>query len=87
MAAAVDLDDPAESIAETWRRVGAVAESLDLTRPGYDAIRHIVRRNRWRRAEMRRALAPVVSDLLQGRFSPYDVERIVEAITLARADP
>jgi hypothetical protein len=36
---------------------------------------------------MRRALAPVVSDLLQGRLSPYDVERLVEALTLARADP
>jgi hypothetical protein len=83
VAAAIALDDPGESMAETWRRVGGVAESLDLTRPGYDSIREIVRAHRRRRTEMRRSLAPVVSDVLQGRVSPYDVQKLVEALTLA----
>jgi hypothetical protein len=84
VAAAVALDDPSESMAETWRRVGLVAERLDLTRPGYDAIREIVRMSRRRRAEVRRSLAPVVTDVLQGRMSPYDVEKLIDALVLPR---
>ena len=84
VAAAVALDDPSESMAETWRRVGLVAERLDLTRPGYDAIREIVRMSRRRRAEVRRSLAPVVTDVLQGRVSPYDIEKLIDALVLPR---
>lgn len=83
-AAAHALDEPHQAVAETWRIVGAVAEELNLPRPGYDTIRLIVRRHRRRRAEIRELLDPVLGDLAQGRLSPWDVERILEAAAVAR---
>lgn len=85
--AAVALDDPGRPIAETWRQVGLVAVELDLPRPGYDTIRIIVREHRRRREEIRSMLDPVVSDLLQGRVSAWDVERLVEAAALSGEPP
>jgi hypothetical protein len=82
--AAVRLDDPREPMAETWRRVGAVAEELGLTRPGYDSIRLIVRDHRRAREEIRAHLEPVLSDLLQGRMSAWDVQRLIDAATVQR---
>jgi hypothetical protein len=70
-------------MAETWRKVGALAVELDLPRPGYDTIRLLVRAHRRRRAEIRALLEPVVGDFLQGRVSTWDVERLIEAAALA----
>jgi len=84
--AAVNLDDASSPIAETWRKVGLRAEELDLPRPGYDTVRLIVRDHRRRHAEVRRLLEPVVGDLLQGRLSAWDLQRVIEAAQLARAD-
>lgn len=35
-------DDPAQPIAETWRRVGAVADEIGLFRPSYSHLRRLV---------------------------------------------
>lgn len=86
-AAAVALDDSQHPVAETWRKVNLLAEELRLPRPGYDTIRLIVREHRRRRAEIRELLDPVVADLLQGRLSPWDFERLAEAATVARRSP
>jgi hypothetical protein len=83
---AARLDDPDLPIAETWRKVGLLADDLGLPRPGYDTIRLIVRDHRRRRTEVHDLLEPVIADLLQGRVSPWDVERVVEAARLARVD-
>lgn len=85
--AAEALDDPREPYAETWRRVGAVAERLDLTRPGYDSIRRAFRGHRRRREEFRRLVSPVVVDVLEGRFNRWDAERLAEARQAARRLP
>lgn len=84
--AAGRLDDTRAPMAETWRRVGLVAEELGLPRPGYDTIRRIVRDHRRRHAEIKELLDPVVADLLQGRLSAWDLERLREAATVARED-
>jgi hypothetical protein len=60
------------------------AEELELPRPGYDTIRLIVRDHRRRRAEVRRLLEPVVGDLLQGRLSAWDLQRVIGAAAVAR---
>jgi hypothetical protein len=83
--AAVAVDDSSVPYAETWRKVGDEADELGLPRPGYDTIRLIVRDHRRRRAEVRRLLEPVVGDLLQGRLSVWDLQRVVEAATVAGA--
>jgi hypothetical protein len=83
--AAPRLDDPRESIAETWRKVGRKADELALPRPGYDTVRLIVRDHRRRRAAVRELLEPVLADVLQGRISAWDVARVIEAVQLERA--
>jgi hypothetical protein len=84
-AAAVALDDSTLPVAETWRKVGLAAEELGLPRPGYDTIRLIVRADRSRRAEVGRLLEPVVGDLLQGRLSVWDLQRVLEAAAVMRS--
>jgi len=71
-------------MAETWRKVGRIAVQLELPRPGYDTIRLIVREHRRRRADVQELLEPVISDLIQGRVSAWDVERVIEAANLMR---
>ena len=83
-AAAAELDVPSEPIAETWRNVCLRAEQLGLPRPGYDTIRLVVRDHRRRRAEVHALIEPVIGDLLRGRLSPWDVERLLEAAALSR---
>ena len=80
------LDDPCVPMAETWRAVCRYAEQLGLPRPGYDTIRRLVRLHRRRRAEIDRLLAPVRADLLAGRLSAWDLDRLLEAAEVARAD-
>jgi hypothetical protein len=81
------LDDTTDPMAETWRKVGALADDLGCPRPGYDTIRLIVRDHRRRHAEVHELLEPVVADLLQGRVGAWDVERMIDAARLLRADP
>jgi len=83
--AAEKLDDPSKPIAETWRQVCVVAYELGVPLPGYDTIRRIVVAHRERRAELKRLLDPVVADALQGRLSPWDLDRLIEANIVARS--
>jgi hypothetical protein len=80
------LDDTRHPIAETWRGVSRQAEELGLPRPGYDTIRRLVRSHRRRRAEIDRLLAPVRADLLAGRLSAWDLDRVLQAAEVARAE-
>jgi hypothetical protein len=84
VAAAFVLDDPEEPYAETCRRVGAVASELGLPRPSYDTVRLLVRVNREVRADIRSLLTPVAIDLLNGRLSLWDVDRVREAVHARR---
>lgn len=72
-------------MAETWRKVGRLAVQLELPRPGYDTIRLIVREHRRRREDVQELLEPVISDLVQGRVSAWDAERVIEAANLIRS--
>ena len=82
------LDDPFEPMAETCRRVAAVAESLGLFRPSYAHLRRFLvekrddeRLARERRAELRRIAADVYLDATRGyRIDAYKVaDRVGEA--------
>ena len=85
------LDDRAQPIAETCRRVATVAEALGLPRPSYVHMRRIVHAQREeddaareRRAAVRRVLLDAGTDLLVGRFvDPYDVADRVAAASSA----
>lgn len=55
VAAIPRLDDPRLPIAETWRRVGLLADRLGITRPSYEQVRRLVRRSRRIRALPRAA--------------------------------
>jgi hypothetical protein len=57
--AIVRLDDRGRPIAETYRRVGAEAERLGLTRPSYQRIRELVHQVRNMRPRL------TVSDLVR----------------------
>jgi hypothetical protein len=46
VAAIAHVDDRHEPMAETNRRIGALAEDLGVPRPSYEQIRHLVRRHR-----------------------------------------
>jgi hypothetical protein len=80
------LDDAREPMAETWRAVSRRAEEFGLPRPGYDTVRRLVRVHRRRRAEIERLLAPVRADLLSGRLSAWDLDRVLQAADVARAE-
>ncbi len=68
--AIVRFDDPGRPIAETYRRVGAEAERLNLTRPSYQRIRELVHEAR----------------NIRPRLSVSDVVRIVCAPLKGRED-
>jgi hypothetical protein len=48
VAAVERLDDEALSLAEVCRRVGRVADALELTRPSYEQLRVLIRLHRGR---------------------------------------
>ena len=58
VAALERLDDESLPIAEVCRRVGAVADVLEVTRPSYEQLRVLVRLHR------RRRLAPNAREIL-----------------------
>ena len=85
---AAALDDANEPMAETCRRVGAVAESLDLIRPSYVHLRRFLADKRdadaaarARRRELRRIAADVYVDAMRGvTVNAYEVaSRVREA--------
>lgn len=85
---AAALDDRSESMAETCRRVGAVAESSGLYRPSYVHLRRFLSEKRRReddearrREELRRIASDVYLDATRGfRINAYEVaSRIQDA--------
>jgi hypothetical protein len=58
VAAIERLDRPDVPIAETWRRVGVLAEHMGLLRPSYQQVRRIVHDSR------RRGRRPTAGDVL-----------------------
>jgi len=58
LAALVRIDTPDVAIAETHRRLGAVADGLGVTRPSYERVRHLVRAHR------RRPIDPGIGEML-----------------------
>src|SRR3712207_7423241 len=50
VAAIERLDRPDVPIAETWRRVGVLAEHMGLVRPSYEQVRRIVHDSRDRKS-------------------------------------
>ena len=72
------------SAAETWRRVGTVAEQLGVPRPGYDTIRRLLHAERSRRAAIRRLVEPIAVDLARGYVSIAHLDRIRAAAEIAK---
>jgi hypothetical protein len=80
------LDDPTQPMAETCRRVAAVAESLGLFRPSYVHLRRFLvekradeRAARARRDELRRIAADVYLDAMRGfRINAYEIASRVQ---------
>jgi hypothetical protein len=82
------LDEPGLPIAELNRRVGAIAEAMELPRPSYVHIRRYVIAERERRAEdharrheLRELFVDVYLDAMNGKvIDAYEVaERVHEA--------
>jgi len=77
------LDRDGVSIAETWRAVGAGANSFGQRRPGYGLVRQLVRLERYRRrvraetvAALKRAASRVAAGRAPARQLLGELERI-----------
>ena len=81
---ALDRDDV--SMAATWRAVGEAAWELGLSRPGYHAVRELVRVERLRRAA-RTATRAAALDVLRaaGTSRVVNVPIALDALERARA--
>ncbi len=55
------IDDGRLPVAEVWRRVGAAADRLGVTRPGYEGVRVLV--HQFRRVRARPTTADVMVDI------------------------
>ena len=75
MAAAADADDGRRPIAETYRDVAGVAESLGLPRPSYESIRLVVHALRAQKLDP--TIGQVLLDIDLRRRRP---EAIIDAI-------
>ncbi len=81
---ALDRDDV--SIAATWRAVGEAAWELGLSRPGYHAVRGLVRVERLRRAASTATRAAALDVLLAaGTSRVVNVPIALDALERARA--
>jgi hypothetical protein len=80
--AIVRLDDRGRPIAETYRRVGAEAERLGLTRPSYQRVRVLVH-------ELRRIRrGPTTIDVLRLVTSPLRTpEEVIERLQALGVTP
>jgi hypothetical protein len=69
VAAIALVDDDSKPIAVTCRRIGRLAEILEVVRPSYEQVRVLVHSER-RKAGERRAERKLVADILLGRRPP-----------------
>ena len=81
----VAFDEDDVSMAETWRAVGDAAWKLGLRRPGYHAVRELVRAERARR-DARKATRDAVLGLFEAMPSALvlDQRRAIERLAEAR---
>jgi hypothetical protein len=61
LAALTRLDNPKRPIAETVRRLGAVADALELSRPSYEQVRFHV--HAWRRGTLDPGAGEILLDV------------------------
>lgn len=88
IAAIFELDDPAEPIAETCRRVGTAAWDLGLVRPTYPHLWRLIRAKRdfedaerERREALRAIAGDVATRVMLGRFvDAYEIEERVRKV-------
>ena len=81
---ALDRDDV--PIAETWRAVGEAAWELGLPRPGYHAVRNLVRVERRRRAARTATRAAALDVVLAlGSSRVVDIPIALDALEHAKA--
>ena len=82
----VALDSDDQSVAATWRAVGEAAWELGLRRPGYHAIRALVRAERHRRAARTAVRAAALDAVLAvGSSRVVDLPIALDALEYARA--
>jgi hypothetical protein len=80
--AIVRFDDESRPIAETYRRVGAEAERLGLTRPSYQRIRELVHESR----RIRRR--PTTADLIRLVTAPLrSADELIERLQTVGVRP
>jgi hypothetical protein len=82
LAAVRELDDRTVPLAETCRRVGAVAERLGLPRPSYVHLRRIILEERERRDELRAIASDAFRDAARGVVG--DPIEVIERLRNAR---
>ena len=76
VAAIPRIDDPRRPIAETWRRVGTLADRLGLTRPSYEQVRRLVWRSRRIRA-LPRAAAQLIDRVQRSATAERDLPAMI----------
>lgn len=82
----VVLDRDDVSMAATWRAVGEAAWELGLRRPGYHAVRDLVRIERRRRAARTEVRAAALDALLAvGSSRAVDLPIALDALAHSRA--
>lgn len=82
----VALDSDEQSIAATWRAVGEAAWELGLRRPGYHAVRELVRAERHRRAASAAVRAAAIDAVFAvGSPRVVDLPIALDALEYARA--
>jgi hypothetical protein len=82
----VALDSDDQSVAATWRAVGEAACELGLRRPGYHAIRDLVRAERHRRAARTAVRAAALDAVLAvGSSRVVDLPIALDALEYAQA--
>jgi hypothetical protein len=82
----VALDREDEPVAATWRAVGDAAWELGLRRPGYHAVRELVRIERLRRAAGTAVRAAAFETVLAlGSSRVVDLPVALDALERARA--
>jgi len=82
LAAVRELDDRTVPLAETCRRVGAVAERLGLPRPSYAHLRRIILEEREHRDELRAIASDAFRDAARGFVG--DPIEVIERLRNAR---
>jgi hypothetical protein len=65
-------------MAETCRRVGALAERLGVPRPSYVHLRRFIRAERLRRQELRELIGDVLEDV--ARHRPVDAYLVADRL-------